>query len=306
MNASLTIDESNYNYIFFDINPNWQFALKFGYFSISTISIIGNLLIIYVVVSNKRMHNVTNYFITNLALVDIIISVFSTPLQFQAAILQKWIWMDILCKLGPFSTTLNINVSVLTLVVITLDRFYVIYYPLKPKLRAKHCFVIISFIWLISIVISSYNLFNYEIKYDPIDPNSNLSINEKHCGLVNENYSKYHLTLLTLVQFCLPFLIITSTSLAIFYQFFFTKTHCPISLGIQNSQLINRKKVIKMILVVLFVFILCWTPLQIYNILQIVYSEINKFYYVNIMWLIFNMLAMSNSCYNFIIYGFYS
>ncbi|RNA42390.1 tachykinin-like peptides receptor 99D [Brachionus plicatilis] len=229
---------------------------------------------------------------------------YSKKSEFQAAILQKWIWTDVLCKLGPFSTTLNINVSVLTLVVITLDRFYVIFFPLKPKLRVKHSIIIIFFIWFISIIMSSYNLLNYEIKYD--DCGQNESPPEKHCGLVNEVYLKYHLILLTIVQFGIPILIISSTSLAIFYRFYFNSTNYPESYSVQQKQFRNKKKMTKMILIVLFVFVICWTPLQLYNILQIIYSKINNFYYINIIWLIVNMIAMSNSCYNFIIYGMYS
>jgi hypothetical protein len=58
-----------------------QLLFAVAYYTISIVSVLGNVLIIYVVAKNKRMHNMTNYFITNLAFVDIIISVFSTPFQ---------------------------------------------------------------------------------------------------------------------------------------------------------------------------------------------------------------------------------
>ena len=48
---------------------------------ISFISVVGNCLIIYVVAKNKRMQNVTNYFISNLALADVVIGMFATPFQ---------------------------------------------------------------------------------------------------------------------------------------------------------------------------------------------------------------------------------
>ena len=51
------------------------------YYSISLFSVFGNLLIIIAVVWNKHMQNVTNIFIVNLAIADIIISLFSTPFQ---------------------------------------------------------------------------------------------------------------------------------------------------------------------------------------------------------------------------------
>lgn len=57
---------------------------------ISFISVFGNLLIIYVVVKNKSMHNVTNYFISNLAMADIVIGMFSTPFQVYILIFSKF------------------------------------------------------------------------------------------------------------------------------------------------------------------------------------------------------------------------
>lgn len=55
--------------------------LSLLYGMISVISVVGNCLIIYVVAKNKRMKNVTNYFISNLALADVVIGMFVTPFQ---------------------------------------------------------------------------------------------------------------------------------------------------------------------------------------------------------------------------------
>ena len=55
--------------------------LAVAYGTISVLSVFGNGLIIWAVLGNKRMHNVTNYFISNLALADVVIGVFATPFQ---------------------------------------------------------------------------------------------------------------------------------------------------------------------------------------------------------------------------------
>jgi hypothetical protein len=62
---------------------------------ISVISVLGNFLIILVVMKNKRMQNVTNYFICNLALADIVIGIFVLP--FQVRIFFDEINMDAFC-----------------------------------------------------------------------------------------------------------------------------------------------------------------------------------------------------------------
>jgi hypothetical protein len=54
-------------------------SILYGILSILAVS--GNGLIMWVVIRNKRMHNVTNYFISNLAMADIVIGLFATPFQ---------------------------------------------------------------------------------------------------------------------------------------------------------------------------------------------------------------------------------
>ncbi|CAF1225648.1 unnamed protein product [Rotaria magnacalcarata] len=63
--------------------------LSFAYGIITLFSISGNSSIIYIVIRNRRMHSVTNYFICNLALADCFVACFAVPFQFQAAALQK-------------------------------------------------------------------------------------------------------------------------------------------------------------------------------------------------------------------------
>ena len=51
------------------------------YGTISIISVFGNALIIIVVFRSKRMQCVTNFFISNLAVADVVIGLFATPFQ---------------------------------------------------------------------------------------------------------------------------------------------------------------------------------------------------------------------------------
>ena len=52
------------------------------YLLTSLVAISGNLLVIYLV-NFRRMKTVTNMFIANLALADVIIGIFAIPFQFQ-------------------------------------------------------------------------------------------------------------------------------------------------------------------------------------------------------------------------------
>nr|KAG5703078.1 hypothetical protein BaRGS_016239 [Batillaria attramentaria] len=65
----------------------------------------------------------------------------------------------------------------------------------------------------------------------------------------------------------------------------------------------NGTDVVKMMIIVVCLFVLCWLPLQTYNLLSAVNENVNLYKYINIIWFCSNWLAMSNSCYNPFIYG---
>jgi hypothetical protein len=62
--------------------------LSFAYGIISLLSVVGNSSIIYIVIRNRRMHSVTNYFICNLALSDCLVACFAVP--FQVSLSYFW------------------------------------------------------------------------------------------------------------------------------------------------------------------------------------------------------------------------
>lgn len=61
-----------------------------------------------------------------------------------------------------------------------------------------------------------------------------------------------------------------------------------------------------MLIIVVLLFGFCWFPLQLYNVLQVSYSWVNEYRYINIIFFCSDWLAMSNSCYNPFIYGIYN
>jgi len=69
---------------------------------------VGNLLVIVVVLASARMRTVTNYFIANLSIADVMIGCLSIPFQFQAALLQRWDLPEI--KRFLFDTSISKNI----------------------------------------------------------------------------------------------------------------------------------------------------------------------------------------------------
>lgn len=55
------------------------FSIFYG--TISLLAVIGNSLVIWIITTTKSMQTVTNFFISNLALADVVIGVFCIPFQ---------------------------------------------------------------------------------------------------------------------------------------------------------------------------------------------------------------------------------
>lgn len=65
----------------YDVPVGIIFLLSICYGSISVLAVVGNSLVMWIIATSRRMQSVTNCFIANLALADIVIGLFVIPFQ---------------------------------------------------------------------------------------------------------------------------------------------------------------------------------------------------------------------------------
>lgn len=155
----------------FEVPTNLLILLSLLYGSISLIAVIGNALVIWIVVTTRQMHTVTNFFIGNLAMADVIIGLFSIPFQFQAAVMQRWDLPRFMCPFCPFVQVLSVNVSIFTLTAIAIDRHKAILNPLRARSSKHASKIVIGIIWSMSLFLAapiSYGLrvVDLTVQYD--------------------------------------------------------------------------------------------------------------------------------------------
>ena len=133
----------------------WLMSLFIVLYSlIFIIGFIGNTLVVFVVIRNQTMQTITNIFITNLAVSDICMCLLAVPFTPMSFFINSWIFGKALCHLVPMTLCISVYVSTLTSTAIAIDRYFVIIYPLKSRMKICMCIIIIIAIWFISVSIS--------------------------------------------------------------------------------------------------------------------------------------------------------
>ena len=102
-----SLNEAEYNVLFSsptcytDFSPLIVVYLMYG--TIFLAAIIGNLLVLYTFASNRKLHTVTNCFIANLAVGDLLTAVFCVPSTVASSIvLQYWPFGSAFCILQSY------------------------------------------------------------------------------------------------------------------------------------------------------------------------------------------------------------
>ena len=178
------------------------------YGCVSLCAVIGNSMIIWIVFKSRRMRNVTNYFIANLALADILIGAFAIPFQFQAALLQRWDLPWFMCSFCPTVQVISVNVSVFTLTAIALDRYRAVLYPLTARTNKLRIRLIIISIWVSGIIFSIPTFVAYEIETFRADSGSDLIQVCQNTGL-SKTFILYNNHMLVCIQYVVPLVIIS-------------------------------------------------------------------------------------------------
>lgn len=127
------------------------------YIIIFFVGIVGNVCVIFVLVKEKRLRNFTNYLLANLSVADLMVLVACVPSGIHDLFAkERWYLGKIMCYAIGFVENSMGFASILTITVITLDRYWVICRPLSVKsvMNQSRTFKLIILIWIISIIIN--------------------------------------------------------------------------------------------------------------------------------------------------------
>ncbi|XP_022530522.2 cholecystokinin receptor-like [Astyanax mexicanus] len=125
------------------------------YSLIFLISVFGNLLIIVVLIVNKRMRTVTNSFLLSLAVSDLMMAVFCMPFTLIPNLLEDFIFGAVMCKTVTYFMGISVSISTFSLVAIAIERYSAICNPLTSRAwqTRSHAYKVIAGTWVLSVAI---------------------------------------------------------------------------------------------------------------------------------------------------------
>lgn len=273
-----------------------QIILIMAYSIIILLGFIGNSLVIYMIVRYKTMRTVTNFFIANLALADLMVDT-CLPFTLAYTLLDEWKFGAVLCHLVSSAQALSVHVSILTLTVIALDRYRCIVFHLDSRISKKISFTIVAITWLVAALLASPLAIFREYRYEEI-PSINLRITvcSEKWPSGNRDATIYSLSMLIL-QYVFPLSIICYAYIRIWFKL---KSH--ISPSARNDTHCRRKKTTKMLFMVVVVFAVSWLPFHAFQLAADLDMALALHDY-KLLYTVFHVIAMCSTFANPLLYG---
>ncbi|XP_052773955.1 G-protein coupled receptor 83-like [Mya arenaria] len=263
------------------------------------VALFGNVLVCHVIFSRRRMRTVTNIFIANLAVSDLIIIVLNVPFNIAKTLMNEWLFGNAMCVITNMSLIASVYASTFTLTVISLDRQRVLLYPLRPRILKSGGLIMVAVIWIVSIILSlPFGIFSGTREVDL------LYAKKLRCSsLYPSELFEQLLTVFTIViQYVVPLAVISVTYGRIVRRIWERSDLGAVTANQHASRSKNKKKSIKMLLIVVIVFAICWMPLNLYHILTDLHPDTETFHYNATAFFVCHWIAISSTCYNPFIY----
>ncbi|KAJ8378064.1 hypothetical protein AAFF_G00248590 [Aldrovandia affinis] len=248
------------------------------------VAVFGNYLLLYVICRTRKMHNVTNFFIGNLAFSDMLMCATCVPFTLAYAFNPRgWAFGRFMCYLVFLIQPVTVYVSVFTLTAIAVDRYYATVHPLKKRISVSACSYVLAGIWLLSCgLVAPAVAHTYHVEFRQ----EGFAICEEFwMGQQTERLAYAYSTLF--VTYVLPLSALCTSYLCIS----------------ADAQRARKRKTFRLVALVVAAFGVCWLPIHVFNVLRDIDIDLIDKRYFLLVQLLCHLCAMSSSCCNPFLYA---
>lgn len=205
--------------------------------------------------------------IANMAVADLLMTFIAMPYSVAYMYVDsRWfggIMGMITCKMLHFSYALSIAASILTLTVIALDRFFAVAFPFKRASVIRKISATSSMIWILSVILMSPYL--YYFKAEQLDGNYHCLVEWEPIADTS-TASRIFFSFMFISLYLVPlFFIAILYSIVSFKLWVRRIPGNPTAANHRHAEL-SKRRTVKMLVIVVIVFALCWLPAHIMHL----------------------------------------
>ncbi|XP_035292028.1 LOW QUALITY PROTEIN: tachykinin receptor 1a [Anguilla anguilla] len=280
------------------VQPAWRIVLwAIAYSTIVVVSVVGNVVVIWIIVAHKRMRTVTNYFLVNLAFAEASMSAFNTVINFAYGVHNEWYFGLVYCRFHNFFPIAAVFASIYSMTAIALDRYMAIIHPLQQRMSSTETKVVVGVIWVLALCLAFPQYYYSNTAQLPGRVVCYINWPEYTVW----DFKKMYYVCVTVLIYFLPLLVMGCAYLAVGLTLWASEIPGDSS-DRYREQLTAKRKVVKMMIVVVCTFATCWLPYHVYFLLYEFFPHLFEEPFIQQVYLAVMWLAMSSTMYNPIIY----
>ncbi|XP_059481222.1 G-protein coupled receptor moody-like isoform X2 [Neocloeon triangulifer] len=240
------------------------------------LGVLGNSLTIWALLKCPRVRNVAAVFIISLCVADLLFCVLVLPFSASRFLHGTWIHGMTMCVLFPFMRYGNIGVSLLSITMITINRYVMIaHHNLYARIYRKHWIAaMIAFCWVFSYgmqlptLFGIWGSFGYDTKLGT-------------CSILEDEQGRSSKAALFIMAFVVPCFVIILCYARIFMVVHESEKRMRLHANVnaarsptgtvgrtekENKRKRNEWRITKMVLAIFLSFIICYLPITIVKI----------------------------------------
>ncbi|XP_060575134.1 somatostatin receptor type 5-like [Ruditapes philippinarum] len=283
-----------------EFNRPWQGQTVIEVIILSLIFVAGmtgNIMVLAAIIRNKKLQTVTNFLICNLATTDIL---FASGIPFIAVtrVTQHWILGEFVCKFVTYMQFVSGVCSIVTMVMISVERFICICLVNKYKIQKRDVVFIIAGIWCLSAAFPVPVALSQTVRTILIVDKS-----FKFCGVQwsDDFHAEVYLGFMVSFFFFIPLIVISGFYLRIWNVVKSSDSRTQGVNGRSKNSIRKQVRLVKMFCSIVILFVLMWLPFFIVSFLGVHYKQITSTHFT-----ITLILALANTCQNPVIYGYFN
>ncbi|XP_028996052.1 prolactin releasing hormone 2 receptor [Betta splendens] len=278
------------------------------YTAVVLVACSGNVLLLFLIWHKKKRHNTTNFLLSNLALVDLVMCVLCVPLTASYAFDRRgWVFGPHLCHLVSVMQSAAVFAAVLSLMAIAVDRYVVVAHPIRRRGGCQFCWALVLLIWLSALALATPTAL-HTVYLDLRAAGLQMAVCEEFWD-GQERARLVYSSFILVFSYFVPLGAVSVSYCAISYKLkqrtMSSLMACPELRSARAAWSRRRRRTFCLLLVSVLCFAFSWLPLQVVNLIHDLdtdFSILGKDY-INVIQVSSHLFAMSSACYNPFIYA---